>query len=75
MNNTKWKELQGAILQTMPFPPPYIMKMLFEENCSDELHFQKDVCYLEVRDKAMPSFAYAMIKWIKDRPCYLKYRA
>lgn len=72
MNNTKWKELRQAILEEMPFPPPYILKTLFEG--SDDLYFHsldKEVDFLGAYDEE--SFVwlnYKIIEWIKVRPCY-----
>jgi hypothetical protein len=28
MNNTKWEEFRKAMLEEMPFPPPYILKTI-----------------------------------------------
>ncbi|MBD5088161.1 MAG: hypothetical protein HDT30_05020 [Clostridiales bacterium] len=36
MNDTKWNELRYAMLNKMPFPPPYIIKTLFESECKEE---------------------------------------
>lgn len=46
MNYTKWCELRNAMTNDMPFPPPYIMKTLFENECKYEKEFEKDVYYL-----------------------------
>lgn len=45
MNDTKWGELRHAMLREMPFPPPYIMKTIFEDKCPQEECFQKDVAF------------------------------
>lgn len=42
MNATKWKELRNAMMDEMPFPPPFIIKYLDTE-CIEEADFQNDV--------------------------------
>lgn len=78
MNNTKWNELRMAMLNEMPFPPAYIIKYLFEDECPQEKNFQSDVWYfgdwnegLTFEDYFNGGFA---IEWIKIRPRYLKHR-
>lgn len=78
MNDTKWNELRSAVLNDLPFPPPYIMKTLFEANCPEEKNFQHDVWYqgdwyegLTYKNYFNGGFA---VEWIKVRPRYLKHR-
>lgn len=72
MNNTKWNEFRQAMKKEMPFPPPYIIKTLFEN--SDDQYFaclDKDVDFFGAYDEE--SFVwlnYKIIEWIKVRPSY-----
>lgn len=45
MNNTKWRELQTAVLNTLPFPPPFQAKYVLVESPSPS-EFEDDVWYL-----------------------------
>ncbi|QPK94154.1 hypothetical protein HCQ94_00055 [Actinomyces sp. zg-332] len=75
MNNTKWNELSQAMLEEMPFPPPYVVKYLFEDENSvpkledDDSNFgtwyRCDCC-------CFPNGTIS-IEWIKIRPRYLKH--
>lgn len=78
MNDTKWNELRWAMLNDMPFPPPYIMKTLFETECYEEKNFQEDTYF---NGDWYDGFAYSesfkgnfSIEWIKVRPRMLKHR-
>ena len=78
MNDTKWNELICAMLNDMPFPPPYIIKTLFESECKAEAKFQKDAYYM---GDWYEGFTYGeyfnggfAIEWIKVRPRILKHR-
>ena len=77
MNDTKWNELRSAMLNEMPFPPPFIVKFLFDSECIKETEFQKDVYYLGdwyyglSLDGCCFNASFA-IEWIKIRPRYLK---
>lgn len=73
MNNTKWEEFRKAMLEEMPFPPPYILKTIYENEDDSKYyaHFSTDVNYLGAYDEE--SFAwlqYYLIEWIKVRPRY-----
>ncbi len=78
MNDTKWKELRNAMWNEMPFPPPFILKTIFEEGCPQESFFQTDVTYLGDWDESFLYDNYLemwfVIEWIKVRPRYLKKR-
>lgn len=78
MNGTKWNELRNAMLNDMPFPPPYIVKYLFEDECPEEKNFQQDVFYLGDWYEGLTYDNYFhgefAIEWIKVRPRYLKHR-
>ncbi len=75
MNTTKWKELCNSMIEEMPFPPPFIIKDLFDEKCDEEQSFQQDVWYWGdwEFDDSSDDF-YISIEWIKIRPRYLKGR-
>ena len=79
MNNTKWNELRTAMMNDMPFPPPYIIKFLFEDEAIGEKHFSEDVYYLGdwysifAIEGHYFNGAFA-VEWIKVRPRYLKHR-
>lgn len=76
MNATKWNELRSAMLNEMPFQPPFIIKYLDTE-CVEEADFQSDVYYLGDWYYAFAiegayfdaSFA---VEWVKVRPRYLR---
>ena len=73
MNNTKWDKFRKAMLEEMPFPPPYIMKTIYEieDDSTYYTHFISDVNYLGGYDQE--SFAwlqYYLIEWVKVRPRY-----
>lgn len=75
MNTTKWNEFRDAVLEEMPFSPPFIIKDIFEED-KDKLyfsHFQKDVNYLGDWDYVY-FYPFVGIEWIKVRPRYIKFR-
>lgn len=78
MNDTKWRELRTAVMQEMPFPPPYIAKTLFENSCKEERDFQQDVWYegdwWEGLGFENYYHGYFAFEWIKVRPRYLKTR-
>lgn len=70
MNNTKWRELQKSV-QKLPFPPPYIMKLITDKN--EPQSFDKDVWYIgDWNDEVL--FPFFNIEWIKVRPRYVKHR-
>ena len=70
MNDTKWLELQTAMNEEMPFPPPYILKSLFEDKSL--LEFGTEVSYHGGwDDEAFLWGDFYKIEWIKIRPRYL----
>lgn len=74
MNDTKWNELRRAMLEEMPFPPPYIIKWIYED-CKDK-DFQDDVYYLGDWNEALSYNGKVhgiAIEWMKVRPRYLKH--
>ncbi len=78
MNDTKWNELRMAMMNDMPFQPPYVLKFVFDdepiehasfcnnEKCMTDWHsiFAIDGQYFN------GSFA---VEWIKIRPSLLKH--
>ncbi|MDE6781078.1 MAG: hypothetical protein K2J40_06435 [Ruminococcus sp.] len=75
MNDTKWSELRSAMLNDMPFPPPYAMKTLFED-CGEDI--SEDVYHIGdwyegfcIGEYFNGGFA---VEWIKVRTRILKYR-
>lgn len=73
MNNTKWEEFRKAMLEEMPFPPPYIMKTIYEieDDSKYYTHFISDVNYLGGYDEeSFVWLQYYLIEWIKVRPRY-----
>ncbi|MDE5556289.1 MAG: hypothetical protein K2J32_01165 [Ruminococcus sp.] len=79
MNDTKWNELRNAMMNEMPFSPPYIVKFLFEDKAEREEYFFQDVYYscdwyyVFAIENHYFNGAFA-VEWIKVRPRYLKYR-
>ncbi len=74
MNDTKWRELQHAMVHEMPFPPPYEIKYLFE-NETKENQFYQDVPFLGEWENCEDGFdldAAFAIEWVKVRPQYLE---
>ena len=71
MNNTKWREFQNAMIEEMPFSPPYVYKSLFEDGkgrCFDFSEYETSL-----GDYSAESFAcnhYSIIEWVKVRPGY-----
>lgn len=74
MNNTKWQEFCRAMVEEMPFPPPYIYKTLFERDEEVFCDFSRDVPYLGAYDReSFAGYHYQMIEWVKIRPRYYDY--
>lgn len=74
MNNTKWKELQNAMIHDLPFPPPYKMKTIGEKETVDHI-FDKDVWYHgDWTDECLCFGDYKNIEWIKVRPRYIQHQ-
>ena len=79
MNDTKWNELRNAMINEMPFPPPFTVKYLFETEFDEEDDLQKDVYYLGdweygLSDDGKNFECTFLVEWIKIRPRYLKRR-
>ena len=73
MNNTKWEEFRNAMLKEMPFPPPYIIKTIFEveDDSTYYTHFDSDVNYFGGYDEeSFVYLQYYLIEWVKVRPRY-----
>lgn len=71
MNDTKWRELQDAVINTILFPPPYQAKYLLEDRLYPE-EFETDVSYWgDWIEGIVPFYS---VEWIRVRPRYLKHR-
>lgn len=75
MNNTKWRELRTAMLDEMPFVPPYDYKTLFDD--SDYIskdyvqHLIKNEgpsCFCSMDAESFNFLNYKAIEWLKVRP-------
>jgi hypothetical protein len=74
MNDTKWLKLQNAIKQ-LPFPPPYIGKLIIDDKTYEEVKISKAPHWLGNWD---PFYNEGMhlfftIEYIKVRPCYAEH--
>ncbi|MNI41854.1 hypothetical protein D3C73_961180 [compost metagenome] len=65
MNKTKWKELQTAVLNTLPCPPPFQAKYVLVESPSPN-EFEEDVWY--VGDWVEGLMPFYDVEWIRVRP-------
>ncbi|KOR90303.1 DUF6678 family protein [Paenibacillus solani] len=65
MNNTKWTELQNAVLNTLPFPPPFQAKYVLTETPTPN-EFEDDVWY--VGDWVEGLIPFYAVEWIRVRP-------
>ena len=78
MNDTKWNELRQAMYNDVPFPPPYIIKYLFDSECREEDSIQKDSYFCGDWHEGFTYDKYFnggfAIEWIKIRPRLLKHR-
>lgn len=77
MNDTKWRELRRAMGYEMPFPPPFILKTLFDREMQQPEGMQ-DAFYPGDWEDA---FAYGAdqfdgiaIEWIRIHPRLLEHR-
>lgn len=65
MNTTKWTELQTAVHNNLPFPPPFQAKYVLTESPSPN-EFEEDVWYFgDWVEGLMPFYA---VEWIRVRP-------
>ena len=75
MNDTKWIELQTAI-SSLPFPPPYIVKCLTDENDLSAGRLDETPSYIgdwsSYYEEGLPPFF--TIEWMKVCPRYGKHR-
>lgn len=71
MNDTKWRELQDTVINTLLFPPPYQAKYLLEDRLYPG-EFETDVSYWgDWIEGIVPFYS---VEWIRVRPRYLKHR-
>lgn len=77
MNDTKWNELRDAMMNEMPFRPPYTVKFLTDDESGDDLsedvYHTQDWYYALSMEGECFNAAFA-VEWIKVRPRYLKSR-
>jgi hypothetical protein len=75
MNDTKWLELQESV-KKLPFPPPYIQKLVLDETDYKKLILSDAPQYLgdwtPFYNEGLPLFF--EIEWMKIRPRYARYR-
>ncbi len=64
MNDTKWRELQDAVINTLLFPPPYQSKFLLEDKLHPE-EFETDVWYWGDWKEAIVPFYSA--EWVRHK--------
>ncbi len=79
MNATKWNELRNAVINELPFQPPFIVKFLMDEECFGEQDFERDVYHTADWHYAYSIDGYSFdasfaIEWIRIHPRYLKSR-
>ena len=69
MNDTKWEELRYAMMNEMPFQPPYTVKFLTDDApCAEETSWHEAYVYEGLFNAALA------IEWIKIRPVKKKSR-
>ncbi len=79
MNDTKWNELRMAMINDMPFLPPYILKFVFDDEPIENASFYNnekcmtDWHYVFAIDGQYFNGSFA-VEWIKIRPRLLKHR-
>jgi hypothetical protein len=72
MNETKWVELQNAVLCELPFAPAYQCKMVLRSDPYPE-RFETDVDYLgDWSSECLSPFS--CIEWLRVRPRFLRHR-
>ncbi len=73
MNNTKWNEFVNAMINEMPFEPPYIYKLLSEDDLNN-IYFSSLENECDSPDSYdMESFnfyVFSEIEWVKVKPRY-----
>ena len=79
MNDTKWSELRTAMMNEMPFLPPYILKFVFDDEPIGSKGFYNnekgvtDWHSVFAIDGQYFNGSFA-VEWIKIRPRLLKHR-
>lgn len=78
MNDTKWSELRNAMMNELPFPPFYVFKTLFEDECPDEIYIYSDSSLCGDWGESFAFGGYYnggfAFEWLKIRPRVLKHR-
>lgn len=72
MNNTKWNELINAMLNDMPFPPPYDIKYI-DIDCPTDGMDRDIYCYGDWYEPFLLT-ENVLIEWVKIKPVILKRR-
>lgn len=77
MNNTKWSEFRTAMLEEMPFEPPYDYKTLFDDRdyiLQDYVQYlinnEGPVSFCSFDEESFNFLNYKAIEWVKVRPCF-----
>lgn len=73
MNDTKWKELQRAVEEEMPFPPPLIIKLLSETLPQIEDFPPNTYYHGDWSDESFAWGDFFCIEWVKVQPFYYEY--
>ena len=69
MNDTKWAELRDAMMNEMPFPPPFTVKFLTDDSpCAEEQGWHEAYVF-----EGLFNGAFA-VEWLRIRPCARKER-
>lgn len=75
MNNTKWRELRTAMLDELPFAPPYDFKTLFDgsdyilgEHVRHLIHNEGPNSFCSLDAESFYFLNYKAIEWFKVRP-------
>lgn len=71
MNNTKWINLQSAVLNILPFPPPYQAKYVLD-NIPYPEKFDNNVGYFGDWVEGLGPFY--SVEWIRVRPRYQRHQ-
>lgn len=71
MNDTKWSNLQSAVLSNLPFPPPFQAKYILGDSPYPE-EFDKDVWYFGDWIEGIEPFY--SVEWIRVRPRYQRHQ-
>ncbi|GLC81496.1 DUF6678 family protein [Lacrimispora brassicae] len=75
MNDTKWSEFRAAMLEEMPFEPPYDYKTLFDEDgyinkeyVQHLIHDSGPSSFCSYDDESFNNLNYKSLEWVIVRP-------